>query len=129
MVTAIVGKFTKGRLLRGRARKIIGYRFECISLMLEISLIVSILFIVYYVTCSMYIMCYEYIFRCEGGILSLKFSRMKKQNGEYGTYRYEETTSSFITSSPKLMDPYEKSNIYIAQSKVAGKKTQNVIIL
>ena len=36
------------------------------------------------------------------------------------TYQFEEPTATFITSSPKLMDPYERSSLYIGESKIAG---------
>ena len=59
--------------------------------------------------------------RCEQGILTLKFSRIKNAGSIKGPYKFEEPTSAFITSSPKLMDPYERSNIYIGQSIIPGK--------
>ena len=63
-----------------------------------------------------------YLFRCENGILALKFS--KKRVHMQGTgrvpYQFEEPTATFITSSPKMMDPYERSNLYIGESNIEG---------
>ena len=36
------------------------------------------------------------------------------------TYQFEEPTATFITSSPKMMDPYERSNLYIGESNIEG---------
>ena len=36
------------------------------------------------------------------------------------TYQFEEPTATFITSYPKMMDPYERSNLYIGESSIAG---------
>ena len=63
-----------------------------------------------------------YLFRCENGILALKFSKRGfhvKVAGQ-ARYQFEEPTATFITSSPKLMDPYERSNLYIGESNIAG---------
>ena len=35
-------------------------------------------------------------------------------------YQFEEPTATFITSSPKMMDPYERSNLFIGESNIAG---------
>ena len=36
------------------------------------------------------------------------------------TYQFEEPTATFVTSSPKMMDPYERSNLYIGESNIEG---------
>ena len=82
MRTAIVGKFSRGKLLEGEARRVIGYR-------------------------------------CEEGILTLKFSKPKNNRKRL---EYEESTATFITSNPKLMDPYERSNIYIKDTTISGMR-------
>ena len=82
MKTAIVGKFSKGKLIEGGARRVIGYR-------------------------------------CEDGILILKFSKFGKTKERY---HFERSTSTFITSNPKLMDPYERSNIYVGETTIPGMK-------
>lgn len=63
-----------------------------------------------------------YLFRCENGILALKFSKRGVHMNVEGQarYQFEEPTATFITSSPKLMDPYERSNLYIGESNIAG---------
>ena len=83
MQTAIVGEFSKGVLLGGFHRKIVGHK-------------------------------------CMEGIMVLRFSKLDHNHKDRPPYRFESLTSSFITSSPKLMDPYEKSNIYINQSTIPG---------
>ena len=57
---------------------------------------------------------------CKEGIMVLRFSKLGHNHKNKPPYRFESLTSSFITSSPKLMDPYEKSNIYINQSTIPG---------
>ena len=84
MRTAIVGKFSNGKLLEGEARRIVGYR-------------------------------------CEFGILTLKFSKSKKHKSK-SKLRYEKPSSTFVTLNPKLMDPYEESNIYVANTTISGMK-------
>ena len=63
-----------------------------------------------------------YLFRCENGILALKFSkrRVHMQVTGQARYQFEEPTATFITSSPKMMDPYERSNLFIGESNIAG---------
>ena len=116
MRTAIVGKFYRGKLLEGDPRRIIGYRYAIpIGIVIYKSIFrISLAHrINYYVT---------YLFRCENGILALKFS--KKRVHMQGTgrvpYQFEEPTATFITSSPKMMDPYERSNLYIGESNIEG---------
>ena len=58
--------------------------------------------------------------KCKEGIMILRFSKLGHHHKDKPPYRFESPTSSFITSSPKLMDPYEKSNIYINQSTIPG---------
>ena len=115
MRTAIVGRFLRGKLLEGDHRRIIGYRYPIpIGIVIHKSFRISLAHrIKYYVT---------YLFRCENGILALKFS--KKRVHMQGTgrvpYQFEEPTATFITSSPKMMDPYERSNLYIGESNIEG---------
>ena len=118
MRTAIVGKFLRGKLLERDHRRIIGYRYAIpIGIVIYKSIWkfrISLAHrIKYYVT---------YLFRCENGILALKFS--KKRVHMQGTgrmpYQFEEPTATFITSSPKMMDPYERSNLYIGESNIEG---------
>ena len=61
-------------------------------------------------------------YKCMEGILILKFSKSNKNDKLKLPYRYESPNSSFITSTPKLMDPYEKSTIYINGSTIPGMK-------
>ena len=58
-------------------------------------------------------------YRCEEGILTLEFSK-SKHNRE--RLEYEESTATFITSNPKLMDPYERSSIYIKETTISGMR-------
>ena len=116
MRTAIVGKFLRGKLLEGDHRRIIGYRYAIpIGIVIHESFFrISLAHrIKYYVT---------YLFRCENGILALRFSkkRVHMQGTGRAPYQFEEPTATFITSSPKMMDPYERSNLYIGESKIEG---------
>ena len=61
-------------------------------------------------------------YQCKEGILVLKFSTSNQNDKLKMPYRYESPNSTFITSTPKLMDPYEKSNIYIKGSTIPGMK-------
>jgi len=58
-------------------------------------------------------------YQCERGILILKFSKPKKTKMKF---KYEESSSTFITSKPKLMDPYEKYNVYVNETTIRGMK-------
>ena len=118
MRTVIVGRFLRGKLLEGDHRRIIGYRYAIpIGIVIYKSIWkfrISLAHIIkYYVT---------YLFRCENGILALKFSkkRVHMQGTGQATYQFEEPTATFITSSPKMMDPYERSNLYIGESNIEG---------
>ena len=61
-------------------------------------------------------------YRCIDGILVLKFSNLNPDDKLNPTFRFEMPNSSFISSNPKLMDPYEKSNIYVKESTIAGMR-------
>ena len=118
MRTAIVGKFHRGKLLEGDHRRIIGYRYAIpIGIVIYESIWkfrISLAYgTKYYVTC---------LFRCENGILALKFSktRVHMQGTRQAPHQFEEPTATFITSSPKMMDPYERSNLYIGESNIEG---------
>ena len=114
MRTAIVGRFLRGKLLEGDHRRIIGYRYA-----IPIGIVIHESFFRISLAHRINV---TYLFRCENGILALKFS--KKRVHMQGTgrvpYQFEEPTATFITSSPKMMDPYERSNLYIGKSNIAG---------
>ena len=61
-------------------------------------------------------------YRCIDGILVLRFSKLNPDVKLSPTFRFEMPNSSFISSNPKLMDPYEKSNIYVKESTIAGMR-------
>lgn len=68
-------------------------------------------------------------YRCNGGILELKFSNKppsyyRKNPALYGhkipTFQFDQNTLTFITSSPTLMDPLDRANLRIGTSDMPG---------
>ncbi|XP_040572006.1 histone-lysine N-methyltransferase SETD7 [Lepeophtheirus salmonis] len=52
-------------------------------------------------------------FRCRGGIMELKFAKLKKNST---LYKYTKRTESFISRHPTQRDPLEMRNVYIGSS-------------
>ena len=46
--------------------------------------------------------------------MELQFQKQKKGQ----VFKFEQPTETFLTSTPKIMDPYDKKHVYIGKSEI-----------
>jgi hypothetical protein len=57
-------------------------------------------------------------YRCHKGILQLRFAKKSPPFAARSTYKYEESSKTFLSSEPTLMDPLDHRNVYIRKSGI-----------